>query len=51
MKVTPFKLLEKSTKVKEVYTEMSSEISLNGSMLKRVEHYLCLLYGRRIVIQ
>ena len=44
---TPFKLLEKSTKAREVFTEMGTEISLNNSILERVEKYLCLLCGKK----
>ena len=46
-KVAPFKLLEKSTEAREVFTEISTEISLNNSILERVEKYLCLLYRRK----
>ena len=46
-KVAPFKLLEKSIEVREVLTEMSTEISLNSSIVERVEKYLCLLYGKK----
>ena len=45
-KVAPFKLLEKSIEVRDVLTEMSTEISLNSSIVERVEKYLCLLYGK-----
>ena len=41
--VALFKLLEKSTETSEVFAEMSTEISLNSSILERVEKYLCLL--------
>ena len=46
-KAAPFKLLEKSIETREVFTEMSTEISLNSSILERVEKYLCLLYGKK----
>ena len=46
-KVSPFKLLEKRIETREVFTEVSTEISLNSSILERVEKYLCLLYGKK----
>ena len=46
-KVAPFKLLDKSIEAREVFTEKSDEISLNTSILERVEKYLCLLYGKK----
>ena len=46
-KVAPFKLLEKSTEAREVFTKMGTEISLNSSILERVEKYLYLLYGKK----
>ena len=45
--LAPFKLLEKSTKAREVFTEMGTDISLSNSILERVEKYLCLLYGKK----
>ena len=38
---------EKSTKASEVFTEMSTDNSLNSSILERVEKYLCLLRGKK----
>ena len=46
-KVAPFKLSEKSTEAREVFTKMGTEISLNSSILERVEKYLYLLYGKK----
>ena len=46
-KVALFKLLEKSIKAREVFTEMSTDISLKSSILERVEKYLRLLYGKK----
>ena len=46
-KVAPFKLLEKSTEAREVFTEMGTEISLNSSILESVEKFLCLLYAEK----
>ena len=40
-------LLEKSIEAGEVFTKISTEISLNSSILERVEKYLYLLYGKK----
>ena len=47
MEFAPFKLLEKSAKAREVFSEMRTDISLNSSILKRVEKYIYLLYGKK----
>ena len=46
-KITTFKLLQKRTKAREVFTEIGNAFSLNDSILERVEQYLCLLYGKK----
>ena len=46
-KVSFFKLLEKSTKAREVFTEIRAGISLKSRILERIEKYLCLLYGKK----
>ena len=46
-KVAPFKLLENSTEAREVFTEISTGISLNSSIRERVEKYLCFLYEKK----
>ena len=46
-KVSFFKLLEKSTKAREVFIEIRAGISLKSSILERMEKYLCLLYGKK----
>ena len=42
-----FTLSEKSTKTGELLTKISTDISLNSSILEQVEKYLGLLYGKK----
>ena len=42
-----FKLLEKSTEARDVFTEVNNEISLNSSILERVEKYPCFCYEKK----